>query len=46
MKIVNSQFQITNEKAGGLKKIIPPHLHYFKKEFFKNLNRELIELNK
>ena len=35
----------TNEKAGGLKKIIPPHLHYFKKEFFKNLNRELIELN-
>lgn len=34
----------TNEKAGGLKKIMAPHLHYFKKDFFKNLNENLINL--
>lgn len=33
-----------NKKAGGLKKIIAPHLHYFKKEFFQHLNENLIKL--
>ena len=34
-----------NEKAGGLKRIMPPHLHYFKRDFFENLNKNIIKLS-
>ncbi len=36
---------LDNKNGGFNGKIIPPHTYYFRKEFFKNLNYNLVDLN-
>ena len=43
---IKDKDKLEDNKNGGFNgKIVPPHTYYFRKEFFENLNFNLIDLN-